>query len=91
MEKFEMTYNEAMTIQRAQMAWYRRTIGRQGCKAIRQHTKPCPGNPNKPMSIIEINGLVPRGGCFESYIKTYPKDIDPTRAAMHNAIRRGLI
>lgn len=87
---FTMTYNEAMLIQRAQMVWYRQAIGRKGIKAIRARTLPCPGNPDKPMSICDINALVPRGGCFETYITHIPWTRDPTTLAWHDAIRRGL-
>ena len=88
---FLMTYNDAMTIQRAQMAWYRQAVGRSGIKAIRAATRPCPGNPDEPMDICNINDLVPRGGCFERYIRGYPESSDPTRMAMYDAIRRGLL
>ena len=86
----KMTYNEAIVIQRAQMAFYRQSIGRPGCKAIRKATK-CPSdlNPNKPMFVIDINKLVPRGGDFEVLIRRRGPD-DPTNYDWHNAIRRGL-
>lgn len=87
-----MTYNEAMVIQRAQMAYYRQMIGRKGCKAIRSRTH-CPPDldPNKPIFVGDINGMVPRGGSFENYIRTYPKDRDTTALHWHNAIRKGLV
>ena len=87
----KMTYNQAMLIQRAQMSWYRRNIGMAGVKAIRAKTKPCPGNPDAMMPVHDINALVPRGGNFEWLIKNVPKDPDPTRMAMHDAIKRGLL
>lgn len=88
----KLSYNEAMTIQRAQMIWYRQMIGRNGIKAIRAKTKPCPldKHPDEPLSIFEINRLVPRGADFERYIKNRPKEIDQTRISWHNAIRRGI-
>ena len=89
---FMMTYNQAMTIQRAQMVWYRQSIGRAGIKAIQAQTK-CPVDikPDEPMTVAEINGLVPRGGSFETYIKPYRGfEIDQNRGAWHDAIRRGL-
>jgi len=85
-----LTYNEAMTIQNSQLKFYRQFIGRSGVKAIRAQTKPCPGNPDKPMSIFVINELVPRGGDFERYIKGFPETYDKTRLAWANAVRRGL-
>ena len=88
---FTMTYNEAMTIQRAQMVWYRQAIGRKGIKAIRARTRPCPGNPDEPMRVSDINALVPRGGSFETYICRIPWTRDETTLAWHDAIRRGLL
>lgn len=87
---FKMTYNKAMVIQRAQMAFYRQAIGRSGCKAIRQATT-CPSdlNPNELMFVIDINKLVPRGRNFEALIRRRGPD-DPTNYDWHNAIRRGL-
>ena len=89
----KMTFNEALTIQRAQMAYYRQRIGRKGIKAIRKATIfPNDIEPDKPMFIGDINGLVPRGGCFERYIRLYRQiSIDPTNLALHDAIRRGLL
>ena len=89
---FTMTYNEAMTIQRAQMVWYRQAIGRRGCKAIRKATS-CPPDldPNEPISIFKINELVPRGGDFENLAKYKYHTVDPTRMGWHDAIRRGLL
>jgi len=88
----EMTYNEAMTIQRAQMAYYRNAIGRPGIKAIRSRTW-CPTwlNPNEPMSVIDINRYVPRGGSFERYITNHRYTTDGLNLAYSKAIRRGLI
>jgi len=86
-----MTYNEAMTIQRAQIAYYRQLIGRPGIKAIRARTLPCPGNPDTPMTIFDINELVPRGGDFEYYLLPFRQDkhLDSTNVAWHDAIRKG--
>ena len=88
----KMTYNQAVVIQRAQMAWYRRSIGRAGVKEIRRRTF-CPVDldPNEPVWVGDINKWVPRGGSFESLIRHRPTEYDPTKAATHNAIRRGLI
>ena len=90
---FKMTFNEALLIQRAQMAYYRRAIGRKGCQAIRKATIfPIDIQPDEPMDVIEINRLVPRGGDFESKIFYWPSShYDPTQGAMHDAIRRGLL
>ena len=87
---FRMTYNEALKIQTAQIAWYRQTIGRKGIKAIRARTLPCPTNPDSPMDVADINDLVPRGGSFERYIRHYPATRDQTALAWHDAIKRGL-
>ena len=92
MSKFLMSYTEALTIQRAQMVFYRHAIGRKGCKAIRQRTIPCPADihPDEKIPISRINELVPRGGCFEQYFTKFPKSPDSTRIDWYNAIRRGL-
>ena len=88
---FKMTYNEALLIQRAQMAYYRQRIGRAGVKAIRAATKyPAHINPNEPISVFDINKWVPRGGCFEQLLKRLGPN-DPTNYDMHNAIRRGIM
>ena len=73
----KMTYRQALEIQERQLVWYRQAIGRQGVKAIRRQTKPCPGSPDEPMDVVDINRLVPRGGSFEKHInkKVYNKDI----------------
>ena len=90
MLRFEMTYNEAMIIQRAQMVYYRNQIGRLGIKIIRSRTKcPLDINPNKLMSVSDINALVPRGGSFESLIKVKGRRSCPNHLHWHNAIRRG--
>ena len=87
-----MTFNEALLIQRAQMAYYRNSIGRKGCKKIIADTiYPIDIEPDKSMFIGDINGLVPRGGSFESLIFYRPKEYDTTKAAWHDAIRKGLI
>ena len=90
----KMTYNEAIKIQRAQIEWYRPWIGRAGIKAIRRETKPCPFNPDAPIFVGDINSLVPRGGSFERYVKIPRRNCGDKweiRAAVHNAIKRGLI
>ena len=78
-----------MTIQRAQMAYYRQRIGRKGIKAIRACTKADPAlDPNEPISIFEINRLVPRGADFERYLfANNVKKSDPTNCVYHDAIR----
>ena len=63
--RFEMTYNEALKIQRAQMVWYRHLIGRAGCKQIIKDTLLPNFNPDKPMPVHVINEYVPRGCNFE--------------------------
>jgi hypothetical protein len=89
---FEMTYNEAARIQRAQMVWYRQAIGRKGVQAIKRATT-CPPdlNPDEPISIFRINELVPRGGSFESLLTNRHPAADPTTMAWHDAITRGLV
>lgn len=89
----KMTYNDAMTIQRAQLAYYRQHIGRAGVKAIRRATKTDPNlNPEEPISVLRINELVPRGGQFERYCHPRkPGSSDPTNYDLHNAIRRGIL
>jgi hypothetical protein len=88
---FKMTFNEAMTIQRAQMVYYRQSIGRKGIKAIRRRTH-CPADldPNEPISCSDMFHLVPRGGAFEGLIRHRPQEYDNTSHALHDAIRRGL-
>jgi hypothetical protein len=81
------------------MAYYRQTIGLKGVRAIRKATKPCPVDvhPDEPISTSRINGLVPRGGSFESlFIPRNKKRItwegyDNTSSAWHDAIRKGLV
>jgi hypothetical protein len=88
---FKMTYNEAMIIQRAQMAYYRQRIGRAGVKAIHKGTT-CPEdlNPNELLNVSYINELVPRGADFENLFRWFGPS-DPTNYDMHNAIRRGIL
>jgi hypothetical protein len=64
---FEISYNEALKIQRAQLAYYRQSLGLRGTRMIRHATRPCPANlhPDEETSIFEINGLIPRGGSIE--------------------------
>lgn len=89
---FTMTYNEALTIQRAQMVYYRNLIGRAGVKAIRGKTfYPVDINPDEQMPISKINNLVPRGGSFENLINYHGQKSCPNNSAWHNAIRRGLV
>jgi len=98
---FEMSYNEAIQIQRSQMAWYRSAIGLRGIRIIKARTLPCPPDihPDEKISICTINKLVPRGGNFETlfcYGRRYKKrpstmlDED-VRMAMCNGIRRGIL
>jgi len=87
-----MTYNEAMTIQRSQMSYYRNLIGRAGIKAIKARTIcPIDINPNELMKVSDINGLVPRGGNFEQYINYHGQKSCPNNSAWHNAIRKGFV
>ena len=92
---FDISYEKALRIQRAQIAFYRQMIGRKGIKCIRKNTKPCPENihPEEPVSIFLINELVPRGGNFESLFQyhKYKTERDPTNMAMHEAIMKGLL
>lgn len=99
---FDMTYNNAMCIQRAQLAYYRQLLGYKGYKYIRNKTLPCPANvhPDMPLDIFTINALVPRGGDIEHYIGSTActrfrrhrmPSLDPLNGAMHDAIRRGLL
>jgi hypothetical protein len=83
----KLSYSEAMQIQTRQLVWYRQAIGRKGIKAIRQATSACPDNihPDKPISIFEINMLVPRGACFERHIFYWPSTQDPTRMDWYKA------
>jgi len=88
---FEMTFNEALTIQRAQMVYYRQSIGRKGVKAIMAKTiYPVDIQPDKLMNISDINELVPRGGSFEDLFFYRPSEYDHSNMAWHDAIRRGL-
>jgi len=87
---FEMTFNEALTIQRAQMAYYRQSIGRKGVKVIMANTiYPVDIQPDKLMTISDINGLVPRGGSFEVLLSYRPTEYDTNKHAWHDAIRKG--
>jgi len=95
---FDLSYNKAMLIQRAQLAYYRQHLGRSGTLEIRKRTKPCPPDvhPDTLISIFLINKLVPRGGDIENIImKRYKKNknvcIDQNTIAWHDAIRRGLV
>ncbi len=92
---FDLSYTEALRIQRAQMVYYRQLIGRKGMQYIKSITQPCPSDihPDTPISIFTINKLVPRGGNFEGRIRwftKYKKELDTTSSAWHDAIRRGL-
>ena len=88
---FTMTFREALKIQHAQIIHYRQSIGRKGIKAIRKRTKfPEDIEPDKPMPIIEINRLVPRGISFEGLISHRPLAYDPLTFAWYDAIKRGL-
>jgi len=93
MAAFTMTVNEALLIQRAQLAWYRQAIGRAGVKAIRARTKLPNVNPDVPIPVAKVNEYIPRGGCFEAYVRPRGfRGADGSNAlAWHNAIRRGLV
>jgi len=90
---FKMSYQEAIKIQTAQIAYYRQSLGRKGILKIRHNTKPCPTNihPEEPVSVTTINELVPRGGSFESLIRHRPIEYDNLSTSWHSAIRRNLI
>jgi len=83
-----MTYNEALRIQRAQLYFYRKHIGRWGIRVIRHNTSPCPKgiHPEEPISVIDINELVPRGGAFEKLIN-YLGPRMRLRQAKNNRVR----
>ena len=93
--QFLATYNELMTIQRAQIAYYRQSLGLKGLRQLRKETIPSPFDPNEKRKISELNRLIPRGGSIEAIISTlprpYPKSIDPTNKAYHDAIRKGIM
>jgi len=90
---FELSYNEALVIQRAQLAWYRRSIGLSGVRQIQKWTLPCPEHlhPDTKVFVVTINELVPRGADIERLTRRWTDDTDPTRMAYHDAIRRGLL
>lgn len=95
---FIMTYNQAMLIQRAQLAYYRQIIGRQGVKQIRAMTIcPLDINPNELLPVRIINQYVPRGGDFEAlptykaYMQGKRRYLDPLRHSLDKAIRAGKI
>jgi len=88
-----LSYQEAIKIQTAQIAYYRQIVGREGILKIRQNTKPCPPDihPEHPVSIFIINELVPRGGAFERLIRHKPREYDNLRGSWHNAIIKNLV
>jgi hypothetical protein len=104
---FDISYNEALRIQRSQLAWYRPMLGLKGTRSIMRSTKPCPCgiHPDLRISIIKINELVPRGGDIEYWIQMFGytrwgrrfrdyKGKGPSsdeRIAWHDAIQRGLV
>ena len=92
----KLSYNEALRIQRSQLAWYRRSIGLKGLRTIRKWTKPCLADihPDDPISIFRINELIPRGGEIEQLIRLprYGKRCeDVTTMALSDAIRKGML
>jgi hypothetical protein len=88
----KLSYNKALLIQRAQIVYYRQSIGRQGVKKIRANTH-CPEdlNPNIPICVSEINKLVPRGGDFERLLRHRPSEYDHLALYYHNAIKKGFM
>lgn len=102
-DKFDMSYNDAICIQRAQLAYYRNQLGYYGTRMVKNATKPCPAkyHPNDAISIFEINNLVPRGGDIEGVVrirnssrKFYRRPLpnsDPLNYFVHKAIIRGLL
>lgn len=61
----EMTYNEAIGIQKRQINFYARRLA-DGLRAeLARMTKPCPFDPDEMKSVVEINRLVPRGVTIE--------------------------
>jgi len=86
-----MTINHALRIQRAQMVWYRQSIGRAGVKAIRAATTLPNINADLPVPVFTVNKYIPRGGAFEKYLDdTRRPSQDPNTDAWHDAIMRGL-
>ena len=99
MPNYDLSYNEARRIQRAQLAYYRQYLGRKGTLIIQRKTKPCPPgiHPDIPISIFKINELIPRGGDIENVVNYMVRvrggllaQIDQTNSAWHDAIRKGL-
>lgn len=90
----QMTYSQAIRIQRTHLYWYRSQIGRKGVKVIQQRTLPCPAeiHPDHPVSVIDINKLVPRGGSVENLIRSgapaHPDNTD-VRLALADAYKEG--
>lgn len=66
MGNFEMTYNEAIEIQRKQIEYYRpRGFTAEMEQKLKAKTLPCPGDPDEKMPMHKINELVPRGASLE--------------------------
>ncbi|RJR07947.1 hypothetical protein C4588_06260 [Candidatus Parcubacteria bacterium] len=86
---FELSYNQAATIQRAQMVYYRNLIGRKGVKAIKAKTGYPDFDPDKQVNAGIINELVPRGGDFEQLINYRGQKSCPDAGSWHDAIRKG--
>lgn len=101
MRMFDMSYNEALRIQRSQMVWYRSAIGLRGIRIIKARTLPCPADihPDEKISIFTINKLVPRGGSFERlfcYGRRYKKPPstildEDVKMAWCDGIKRGIL
>ena len=68
---FEMTYNDALEIQAAQVKHYRENgaLNDAGVAELIRRTLPCPFNPDELRPVREINRLVPRGGGIEIIIQ----------------------
>ena len=67
---FEMTYNEAIRIQKKQIGFYARLLTDGQRAELARMTKPCPFDPDEMRPVIEINRLVPRGRTIEKLCGT---------------------
>ena len=85
-----MSYNEALKIQGAQVAFYHKdgegALTRAGIDKLQAMTKPCPFDPDEKRTVIEINGLVPRGCDIEKIIVFHA-----TQETVYLALERGAI
>ena len=66
------TPNRLLTIQRAQIAYYRQSVGRKGIKTIHAWTKLPNVHPDLEEWISTIGPGIPRGGNFETLLGKRP-------------------